>query len=155
MYTDEPFKFPELVDAVQEVRRKCMQKRLKYTKRNGEVVILRDVFEKVMKWVIKFREAGDMAAQYDPAHAALPWAGVRLLLQVAINDAESFGAMAEGVEFVSKSITRYELIERLYLEKDSMAKVDLRRAVIAQHAAILQYLSKAVRFYSRKTTGEL
>jgi hypothetical protein len=155
MYTDEPFKFPELVDTVQEMRRKCMQKRLKYTKRNGEVVILRDVFQKVMKWVIKFREVGDMAAQYDPAHAALPWAGVRLLLQVAINDAESFGAMAEGVEFVSRSITRYELIERLYLEKDSMAKVDLRQAVIVQHASVLQYLSKAVRFYSRKTTSEL
>jgi hypothetical protein len=108
-----------------------------------------------MKWVIKFREVGDMAAQYDPAHAALPWAGVRVLLQVAINDAESFGAMAEGVEFVSRSITRYELIERLYLEKDSMAKVDLRRAVLDQYAAILQYLSKAVRFYSRKTTGKL
>jgi hypothetical protein len=41
MCTDEPFKFPELVDTVQEMRRKCMQKRLKYTKRNGEVVILR------------------------------------------------------------------------------------------------------------------
>ena len=27
-----------------------------------------------------------MAAQYDPAHAALPWAGVRILLQVRLPD---------------------------------------------------------------------
>jgi hypothetical protein len=59
-----------------------MQKRWKYTKRNGEVVILRDVFEDIMKWVSKFKAVGDMAVQYGPAHAALPWAGVRLLLQL-------------------------------------------------------------------------
>lgn len=132
-----------------------MQKRWKYTKRNGEVVIPRDVFEEIMKWVSKFNAVGDMAVQYDPAHAALPWAGVGLLLEVVGNDAESFGAIAEGVEFVSRSITHYKLIERLYLAKDSMANLGLRRAIIIQHATILKYSSKAVRFYSQRTTGEL
>jgi hypothetical protein len=32
--------------------------------------------------VEKFKEVGDMIVQYDPGHAALPGAGVRLLLQV-------------------------------------------------------------------------
>jgi hypothetical protein len=29
-----------------------------------------------------FKQVGDVAVQYDPAHAALPWAGIRFLLQV-------------------------------------------------------------------------
>jgi len=104
------------------MRWKCIQKRWKYTKRSGEVVILRDVFGKVMKWVTKFKEVGDMAVQYDTTHAALPRAGVRLLLQIAVNDTESFGAMAEVLEFVSGSIIQYELTGRHYLGKDSLAK---------------------------------
>lgn len=59
-----------------------MLNRWKYKKSNGEDVILRDLFEKMAKWVNKFKEFGDIAVQYDPAHAALPWACVRFLLQV-------------------------------------------------------------------------
>jgi hypothetical protein len=36
-----------------------------------------------MEWVDKFKTIGDNAIQYDPAHAALPWAGVRFILQVS------------------------------------------------------------------------
>jgi len=50
--------------------------------RNDEDVILRDLFGKMAKWVNKFKEVGDVAVQYDPVHAALPWTGVRFLLQV-------------------------------------------------------------------------
>jgi len=32
--------------------------------------------------LIKFKAVGDMAMQYDPAHASLTWAGVRFLLRV-------------------------------------------------------------------------
>lgn len=57
-------------------------KRWKIRKLSGKNVILRDVFDKIGFWVKKFREIGDVAVQYDPMHAALPWAGIRLLLQV-------------------------------------------------------------------------
>ncbi len=40
------------------------------------------MFEKIVVWVRKFKAVGDIAVQYDPAHASLPWAGVRLILQV-------------------------------------------------------------------------
>jgi ankyrin repeat protein len=30
-----------------------------------------------MKWVTRLNESGGLAVQYDPVHAALPWAGVR------------------------------------------------------------------------------
>ena len=30
----------------------------------------------------KFKEIGDIAVQHDPVHASLPWADVRLLLEV-------------------------------------------------------------------------
>ena len=72
----------DVLIVVEEKRNVCMQKRWKYKKANGDVLILRDIFEKIVTWVSKFKEVGDAAVQYDPSHAALPWAAVRFFLQV-------------------------------------------------------------------------
>jgi hypothetical protein len=45
------------------------------------VIYFRDVYNHIASCVQKFREVGDVAIQYDPGHAALPWAGVRFSLQ--------------------------------------------------------------------------
>jgi len=50
--------------------------------RGVETVVLRDLFSKIVTWIDRFKQVGDIVVQYDPAHAALPWAGVRFLLQV-------------------------------------------------------------------------
>ena len=74
-----------LADVLEEVKKKkqaCIERRLKYKRKNGDVIILYDVYEKMVKWVMKFKEIGDVATQYDPGHAALPWAAIRFLLQV-------------------------------------------------------------------------
>jgi hypothetical protein len=48
----------------------------------GRDVVLRDVGMRILQWVDKFKDIGDIAVQYDPGHAALPWALFRYLLQV-------------------------------------------------------------------------
>ena len=50
-----------------------------------EEVVLRDVGMKILRWVDKFKQIGDIIAQCDPVHAGLPWAGFRFLLQVDLN----------------------------------------------------------------------
>jgi len=73
----------DVLNMVNVKKDQCIRSRWKYKNRNGEDVVLRDLIEKMAKWVNKFKEVGDVAVQYDPAHAALPWAGVRFLLQVS------------------------------------------------------------------------
>lgn len=72
----------DLHQILQQKQRICLDKQLKYVNRKGEVVIVRDLFEKITFYVQKFMVAVDTAVQYDPGHAALPWAAVRFLLQV-------------------------------------------------------------------------
>ena len=50
-----------------------------------EEVVLRDVGMKILRWVDKFKQIGDIIVQCDPVHAGLPWAGFRFLLQVDLN----------------------------------------------------------------------
>jgi hypothetical protein len=49
---------------------------------HGRQIILRDVAQKIIVWISKFKEVGDVAANFDPVHLSLPWAGIRFLLQV-------------------------------------------------------------------------
>jgi hypothetical protein len=65
-------------------KERCDEKRWKFDLA-GQQIILRDVAQKIFYWLKKFKEAGDIAVNFDPVHAALPWAAFRFLLQVISN----------------------------------------------------------------------
>ena len=46
-------------------------------------VVLQDVGVKILRWVDKFKQIGDTIVQFDPVHAALPWAGFRVFCRCA------------------------------------------------------------------------
>ena len=145
-----------LVSAKQTI---CLQKRWKFKKSSGESIVVRDLVDKIALWVDKFIKVGDAAAQYDPTHAALPWAAVRFLLQITFNDVQTFGTLAEGVETVSKLIARYAIFEAAYLHPSShtpsVSQERLSEALIVLYSAILTYLAKAGRYYSQSTAERL
>lgn len=74
----------ELGYLVASAKEKSIKKRWRFHRPGGgQTVILRDLFSKIVVWIDRFKEIGDIVVQYDPVHAALPWAGVRFLLQVS------------------------------------------------------------------------
>jgi hypothetical protein len=73
-----------LLDAVRVKRETCLRNRWEFEFR-GRVINLRYQADKIISWLVKFMEVGDIAVQYDPSHAALPWAGIRFLLLVGWN----------------------------------------------------------------------
>ena len=77
----------------------ALRKRWKFKNANGDVVVVRDVLEKIARWIHRFKETGDVIAQYDPAHLSLPWAAFRFLLQIYVSHVQVFGAMAEDRKF--------------------------------------------------------
>ncbi len=79
-----------LLRTAQEKKSLCLRKRWKFKKSNGQEVVLRDVVEKIIIWLDKFKAVGDIAMQYDPAHASLAWAGVRFLLRVSLSSNTGF-----------------------------------------------------------------
>jgi len=77
----------ELLSLVQKTEQKCHQKnqkkKWKWKNRSGQVVVMRDVFAKMVAWIQRFKGIGDIIVQYDPGHASLPWAFARFILQVS------------------------------------------------------------------------
>jgi hypothetical protein len=71
----------DLVKLTVTKKEECEKKGYRFTI-NGKTVVLRDLAEKVVKCLKTIKEVGDVAINFDPVHAALPWAGVRFILQV-------------------------------------------------------------------------
>ena len=75
------FEIDSLTTTVSQLQQQINSERWK-VKLGHRELDLRHVLDSIVSWVKKFIAIGDMAVQYDPAHAALPWAALRLVLQV-------------------------------------------------------------------------
>ena len=73
----------EVLEEVRAKRETCLKNQWEF-ELCGRSVNLRYQADKIISWLAKFKEVGDIAIQQDPSHAALPWAGIRFLLQVGM-----------------------------------------------------------------------
>lgn len=73
----------DILRSVQVQNERCLNKRWKIKGIGGREIILRDLCGKLLSWVNQFLSVVDVIAQYDPVHSSLPWAGIRLFLQVS------------------------------------------------------------------------
>jgi hypothetical protein len=57
--------------------------RQKENSERKEWTTIRDKISKIIDFLQKFKEVGDVAVSFDPVHAALPWAAFRFILMVS------------------------------------------------------------------------
>ena len=74
----------ELQQAAEE-KKKLFGAKERVIMRTGKPpVVVSEKIDNILVWVERFIQIGDCAVQYDPAHAALPWACIRFFLQVRL-----------------------------------------------------------------------
>lgn len=92
---------------------------------------------------------------YDPGHAALPWAAVRLLLQVMVNNTTRAANFIEGLEQVAFYIYDSAIRENLYVvTQSSEHSNDLRNHILALYAAVLRFLLAARQFFEASPSSK-
>ncbi|MCJ1329428.1 hypothetical protein MMC10_006108 [Thelotrema lepadinum] len=79
----EPDIISHLLSAAKAKEEECATHQWKF-KLFGREIILRDLVAKVVEYIEKFQSIGDAIVNFDPVHCALPWAAVKLLLQVSL-----------------------------------------------------------------------
>ncbi|KAJ4258131.1 hypothetical protein NW762_008272 [Fusarium torreyae] len=144
-----------VLNAAENQRTISLRKRWKFKRSNGEVVIVRDVLEKIAKWVDCFKAVGDTAVQFDASNASLPWAAVRLLLQCTVNDVQQYGTMVQDLEIVSRIIARYKEFEYLHLGRNSAVQPALETALTLLYTEVLSHLARAINFFSKSAPARL
>ena len=62
--------------------------------------------------------------------------------------------MFEGLECVSHLVTRYALVEAMYLKGCSLLEEQLYNALIRVYTSILVFLAHSMRYFVRCTSGK-
>ncbi|RDH36215.1 ankyrin repeat-containing domain protein [Aspergillus welwitschiae] len=140
----------EILVALETQRDRCKRDKWTTVSIGGKEIVIRDVCSKIVAYVKKFMEVVDAAVQIDPAHAALPWAGVRFLLQLTFMAFETFGVIVEGLEKATRLIARCGILEALVIRNSSAtndAKVGLEEELVKLYSAVLSFICKAKKHY--------
>ncbi|KAI8672022.1 hypothetical protein NCS56_00664500 [Fusarium sp. Ph1] len=132
-------------------REVCIRKQWRITKKSGDVIILRDVFEKIIQCVDKFKMLGNAATQFAPGYASVPWAVIKMLLQTGINDTTAFAAMIDGVEEVTSIIARFAIFEAVCMKHTTSATEHLKVSLVSLYAAVLSFLGTCCQYFSTNT----
>ncbi|GKT51761.1 uncharacterized protein ColSpa_11942 [Colletotrichum spaethianum] len=136
----------------------ALPKNWRFTKRSEEVILVRDLLEMIVDWINSFKAIGDTVGQFDPTHAALTWAAVRFLLQIAVSEVELFGALVNDcihltaliVEYIARMMVRYRAFEAFYLRgSQSEMEKTLGDFLVHLYAEILTHPSYAVMFFEK------
>ena len=166
---DSSIKPQDLLNAVQEKQNDFSGKQWGFRRDSNNTIKVPDILAKITKWIERFIEVGDVAIQYDPGHAALPWAAVRFILkvghnfwllalgltaQVSVNDTEKYAVVLEGVEIISNLLVRYDIYTTLYLGDKAKTTDEMRRCMVELYISVLSFLAKARRFYERTNASK-
>ncbi|KAJ9255993.1 hypothetical protein DTO195F2_6041 [Paecilomyces variotii] len=147
----------DILSALERQRDRCKRDVWTTISVGGKELVIRDLCAKIASYVKKFMEVVDVAVQYDPVHAALPWAGVRFLLQLSFSAFEAFGAIVEGLEKATELIARCSIIEALVLRHGGAtdARMVLEKEMVKLYSIILGFLCKAKKHHDGSRMSRL
>jgi hypothetical protein len=73
----------DVLKTAKEKQKEAQDKNWTFKRSDGRVVVVRELFSKIVDWITKFQGAVDFLVSLDVSgHSALPWAGVKFLLGV-------------------------------------------------------------------------
>ncbi|KAG9041303.1 hypothetical protein FS842_002606, partial [Serendipita sp. 407] len=136
---------------------KCKDQQWKVTIK-GEERTVRELFEKTVGWLQAIAPLGGAAAQAHPM-AGVAWTGFCALLQVAVNDITTYGAMVAGLERATWLTSYCSAQERLYKEyfSDNSKYSDLNDAFVQNlvqlYVAVLRFFIQAYRYFGTNTAA--
>ncbi|RFU27471.1 hypothetical protein B7463_g8880, partial [Scytalidium lignicola] len=141
----------EVLAAAIEKRERCKDRQWKIKRRDGTIIVLRDVFDRIASWLNKLQSIGDFVTQFDSAHLALPWSLIKFFLQISTVDSEKLGTVYDRIEMITNLIGRCAIFEDLYLRDSSKASDLFKKAIIKLYVSVLTYLAEAKRFYAQNS----
>ncbi|KAL8823663.1 MAG: hypothetical protein Q9191_005655 [Dirinaria sp. TL-2023a] len=138
--------------AAKEKQRCCIEKRWTFTIK-GRTVVMKEKADKVVGWLNRFAAVGDIVANVDPVHVGLPWAGIRLMLEAAVSEANQMTSLLVGCEtalYMANRLKAY--FEFLHQLPMTLTRANFEMAVIELYARILGFLAHAIRIYQTSTS---
>ncbi|KAJ5614799.1 hypothetical protein N7528_008453 [Penicillium herquei] len=141
-----------LVDVVNKKQKECEEKFWSISI-GGKDFVLRKYTASLLGWLEK---AGDIAIQFAPPQASLPWDLIKNVMQIPVNESEQMGALLAITERVVRITSRGQVYEQVYLPKTSDIELDpvqvcLERSIIKIYTTSLELLVESKSLLSAST----
>lgn len=108
-----------------------------------------------MKALSKVAQIGDIAIQHSPEFTALAWAGLRFLLQVAINDLETRENLESAMETITTALGTCAFYEAFYLSSTTEMVKKLAYAMPELYGAVIIFSIKARKWMDARNSGSM
>ncbi|KXG50107.1 uncharacterized protein PGRI_060740 [Penicillium griseofulvum] len=135
----------ELIDAINAKQEEC-ERRFWKTTVGGNEIVFRDYTTSIISWLEK---AGDIAIQFAPPQACLPWGLVKSLMQIPVNESEQMCALLATTERIVRITARGQVYEQVYLSAE--AGVDLQPIQKQLEGALLKIYTTSLELLADST----
>ncbi|KAK8901229.1 hypothetical protein QC760_010303 [Botrytis cinerea] len=143
--------FVATLNTAREKKRLCEERRWKF-QLGKRTLVLRDEAEKVLRGLRKFKEVGDIIVNVDPLHAGLPWAAIRLLLEVTISDSSQMAVLLAGLEIALSIMNRLKAYMKYLEDLPATKERDIFEISLMElYVITLQFLVQAIQIYQENT----
>ncbi|KAM0720711.1 hypothetical protein Q7P37_004848 [Cladosporium fusiforme] len=130
--------------AAERKKQLCVSKRWTLSM-GSRAISSKEKADKVIAFIDKFKKFGATVASADPIHAGIPWAGVCMILEVAVSEKQQLDALLSGV---ATSLSMKNVLDA-YCDfyhnlPPSSAATTLEMALLELYAIVLRFLATAI-----------
>ncbi|KAJ5919724.1 hypothetical protein N7454_009559 [Penicillium verhagenii] len=142
----------ELVDVVNQKQEDC-KKNFWHVSIGGEDIVLRNYTTRILGWLEK---AGDIAVQFAPPQASIPWDLIKNVMQIPVNESEQMGALLATTEIIVRITSRGQVYEQIYLPQTREVPLDsvqrgLESSLLEIYSRSLDLLAESLTLFSSGT----
>ncbi|KAG4431404.1 hypothetical protein IFR05_013115 [Cadophora sp. M221] len=141
----------EMQNLVTQKLKKMQEKEWVVKWKGKELFRVRKAITETVKIVQKFSNLASKAADIDPLHAGLAWAGVSCVLPLIINDTEERAKAVDGVSLTSQITARYLFVEGDYQKGQLGQESGFKTSAINLCSEILKFFAKAAVYFARNS----
>lgn len=136
--------FAQALDAAEEKKQTCNSERWTLTL-GSRTISTREKADKVIEFLDRFKNIGNIASAADPVHLGLPWAGISLILQITIREKQQMDAVLGGIA-TALSMKQVMHVYFAFFEKQSSgaSAENLESSLVTLYATVLAFLADAI-----------
>ncbi|GLA28227.1 hypothetical protein AnigIFM63326_005798 [Aspergillus niger] len=142
----------DLIGVVNTKQEECEKKFWKVTF-GGEEIVLHDYTTSIIDWL---STAGDIAVQFAPPQAAIPWSVIKSAMQIPVIEGEQMAALLAATEKIIRVLSRGQVYETVYLmNKPAMDDLtrNLQSALTRIYSTCLDVLADSGTLFSKSTAS--
>ncbi|CZR59898.1 uncharacterized protein PAC_09792 [Phialocephala subalpina] len=142
----------ELVTTVKSKPAECEAKSWKFRVGDHEIV-LRDVAASIVN---SLTQIGDIAVQFAPPQASIPWSVVKAVMQIPVIESAQMCLLLTSTEKIVRIINRGQVYELVYTPENTPkpALENLQDVLVNLYSACLKLLANSSKLFSKSTAAQ-